>query len=166
MKTNLPSNTAVRSFGSPQGEQRNRAVVVPRGGYFVCEAIIEDIAGRLGKPVEEIREVNMCTRENAVTPWEQPMEYYNVAGTSMVAVDMLWKKLKQDLAAAILGTWRLVDAKYAEREEACKAFNEKHRWRKRGISAVPLAYGHCYAYAAGTGALVNIFGHWVSSCRQ
>ena len=34
---------------------------------------------RLGKPVEEIRELNMCTRENAVTPWGQPMEYYNVA---------------------------------------------------------------------------------------
>lgn len=124
MKTNVPSNTAVRSFGSPQG-------------YFICEAIIEDIAGRLGKPVEVIRELNMCTRENAVTPWGQPMEYYNV--------DMLWKKLKQD-------------AKFQEREEACNVFNEKHRWRKRGISAVPLAYGHCYAYAAGTGALVNIFG--------
>lgn len=25
------------------------------------------------------------------------------------------------------------DAKFSEREEACKAFNEKHRWRKRGI---------------------------------
>ena len=33
---------------------------------------------RLGKPSEEIRELNMCTRENAVTPWGQPMEYYNV----------------------------------------------------------------------------------------
>lgn len=27
------------------------------------------------------------------------------------------------------------------------------------VGAVPLAYGHCYAYAAGTGALVNIHGH-------
>lgn len=124
MKTNLPSNTAVRSFGSPQGN-------------FVCEAIIEDVAGRLGKPVEEIREINMCTRENAVTPWGQPMEYYNA--------DMLWKKLKQD-------------ASFVEREKQCEAFNAQHRWRKRGISAVPLAYGHCYAYAAGTGALVNIHG--------
>ncbi|CAE7229808.1 Aox4 [Symbiodinium natans] len=128
MKTNTPSNTAVRSFGSPQG-------------YFVCEAIIEDIAGRLGKVVEEIREINMCTKQNAVTPWGQPMEYYNDA----TSVDTLWKKLKQD-------------AKYEERAKTCEEFNKANRWRKRAISAVPLAYGHCYAYAAGTGALVNIHG--------
>eukprot|EP00913_Durusdinium_trenchii_P035056 g32793.t1 len=140
MKTNLPSNTAVRSFGSPQGN-------------FVCEAIIEDVAGRLGKPVEEIREINMCTRENAVTPWGQPMEYYNA--------DMLWKKLKQDALPVILASSRLAqDASFVEREKQCEAFNAQHRWRKRGISAVPLAYGHCYAYAAGTGALVNIHGNW------
>lgn len=124
MKTNTPSNTAVRSFGSPQG-------------YFVCEAIMEDIAGRLGKVPEEIREINMCTKQNAVTPWGQPMEFYNV--------DTLWNKLKQD-------------AKYEERAKSCEEFNKTNRWRKRAISAVPLAYGHCYAYAAGTGALVNIHG--------
>ncbi|CAE7536160.1 XDH, partial [Symbiodinium sp. CCMP2456] len=124
MKTNTPSNTAVRSFGSPQG-------------YFICEAIMEDIAGRLGKVPEEIREINMCTKQNAVTPWGQPMEFYNV--------DTLWNKLKQD-------------AKYEERAKSCEEFNKTNRWRKRAISAVPLAYGHCYAYAAGTGALVNIHG--------
>ena len=31
-------------------------------------------------------------------------------------------------------------------------------WKLLRQGAVPLAYGHCYAYAAGTGALVNIFG--------
>lgn len=73
MKTNLPSNTAVRSFGSPQG-------------YFICETIIEEIAGRLKKPVEAVREINMCTKENAVTPWGQPMEFYNASWSSSIGL--------------------------------------------------------------------------------
>lgn len=52
---------------------------------------------RLGKPSEEIRELNMCTRENAVTPWGQPMEYYNVTRknyriVSFIVQVFLWRK--------------------------------------------------------------------------
>ena len=39
----------------------------------------------------------------------------------------------------LLQIWPGQDAKFQEREEACKAFNEKHRWRKRGISILALA---------------------------
>ena len=35
--------------------------------------------------------------------------------------------------------WPGQDAKFQEREEACKAFNEKHRWRKRGISILAVS---------------------------
>jgi len=124
MKLNLPSNTAVRSFGNPQA-------------FFITETIVERVAAALGKPVEEIREKNMLTKSNAITPWGQQMEFYNA--------DMLWNKLKND-------------ARYTERQQDIEKFNREHRWRKRGISLVPLVYGHAYVYAAGSGALVNING--------
>jgi len=124
MRTNLPSNSAVRSFGNPQG-------------YFTTETIIEHIASTLGKPAEEIRERNMLTKANAMTPEKQEMEFFNA--------DMLYAKVK-------------ADSRYTERAAAVEEFNRANRWRKRGISAVPLRYGHSYVYAAGSGALVNING--------
>lgn len=42
-KTNLPSNTAFRGFGGPQG-------------MFAGEHIIRDVAKAVGKPFEEIGE--------------------------------------------------------------------------------------------------------------
>lgn len=124
MKLNLPSNTAVRSFGNPQA-------------MFITETIIEDVATALGKTAEEVRENNMLTKDTAVTPWKQTMDFFNA--------DMLYEKVK-------------ADAGYAARTQAVKGFNLENRWRKRGISVVPLCYGHSYVYAAGTGALVNIHG--------
>jgi len=122
MKTNLPSNTAVRSFGNPQG-------------MFITETIIEDVATALGKPAEEIRTKNMLTKSNAITPWKQSMDFYNA--------DALFEKVRSD-------------ARFAQRSEEVERFNAESRWRKRGISMVPLCYGHSYVYAAGTGALVNV----------
>merc|ERR1719502_2015598 len=81
--------------------------------------------------------INMCKKDNAVTPWGQPMEYYNV--------DSMVSKMMRD-------------ADYDRRSNAVEAFNREHRWRKRGITWVPLCYGHSYVYAAGSGALVNIYG--------
>lgn len=40
-KTNLPSNTAFRGFGGPQG-------------MFFAENVIRDVADAVGKPVEEV----------------------------------------------------------------------------------------------------------------
>jgi len=122
MRTNLPSSTAVRSFGNPQA-------------MFMTETILEDVAAALGKTPEFVREQNMLSRENAVTPWKQSMDFYNA--------DALYAKAK-------------ADSGFVEREAAVERFNAQSRWRKRGISVVPLCYGHSYVYAAGTGALVNI----------
>jgi len=124
MKTNTPTNTAVRSFGNPQG-------------YFVTEAIIEHIAGLVGHSPEEVRERNMLRGSNPLTPWKQAMDFYNA--------DMLYQRVKND-------------AKYALRSQEIEAFNKENRWRKRGISMVPLCYGHSYIYAAGSGAIVNVHG--------
>ncbi|CAH0702363.1 unnamed protein product [Spodoptera exigua] len=59
-KTNLPSNTAFRGFGGPQG-------------MFGAENIIEDIAFKLGKSSDEIRRINLY-KENSITHYNQSLE--------------------------------------------------------------------------------------------
>jgi xanthine dehydrogenase/oxidase len=122
MKTNLPTNTAVRSFGNPQA-------------MFVTETMLEHVASALGKPVEAIREANMLSGPDPVCPWGQKMEGY--------ISDKLYTKVKDK-------------ADFKAREAAIVEFNSVNTWRKRGISAVPIVYGHAYVYASGTSALVNV----------
>lgn len=58
--TNLPSNTAYRGFGGPQG-------------MVIAEMIIDRIAANLGKLPEEIRELNFY-KEGDLTPYGQPLD--------------------------------------------------------------------------------------------
>jgi len=111
---------------------------------FVTETILEKVAAAVGKSVEEVREINMMKKEDAACPWGQPL-------VDFLAPE-LWAKMK-------------VDCKFEERSRAVEAFNREHRWRKRGISMVPLIYGLSYVYTSGTGALVNIHGGWLGSGR-
>ncbi|XP_064072025.1 xanthine dehydrogenase-like [Vanessa tameamea] len=60
-KTNLPSNTAFRGFGGPQG-------------MFGAENMIWDIANKLNKPSEEIRRINLYT-ENLTTHYGQVLTH-------------------------------------------------------------------------------------------
>lgn len=60
-KTNLPSNTAFRGFGGPQG-------------MFGAESMIQDIAFKLGKTPEEIRVINLY-QENLTTHYHQVLEH-------------------------------------------------------------------------------------------
>ncbi|MEE2744574.1 MAG: molybdopterin cofactor-binding domain-containing protein [Bdellovibrionota bacterium] len=62
-KTNLPSNTAFRGFGGPQGT-------------MTIESIIEDIAFELGKDPAEIRKINLYGKEeNNVTHYGQVIDH-------------------------------------------------------------------------------------------
>ncbi|XP_022116184.2 xanthine dehydrogenase [Pieris rapae] len=60
-KTNLPSNTAFRGFGGPQG-------------MFGAECMISDIAYRLGKCPDDIRRINLY-QENHITHYQQTLTY-------------------------------------------------------------------------------------------
>lgn len=60
-KTNLPSNTAFRGFGGPQG-------------MFGAENMIWDIANTLNKTSEEIRNINLY-RENMTTHYGQVLSH-------------------------------------------------------------------------------------------
>ncbi|XP_051780208.1 xanthine dehydrogenase/oxidase isoform X1 [Erpetoichthys calabaricus] len=56
-KTNLPSNTAFRGFGGPQG-------------MITSECWINDVASVCGLPAEEVRRKHMC-KEGDITPFNQ-----------------------------------------------------------------------------------------------
>lgn len=60
-RTNLPSNTAFRGFGGPQG-------------MFAAENMVHDIAYKLGKSPIEISRLNLYT-ENLSTHYGQVLEH-------------------------------------------------------------------------------------------
>ncbi|GMH11487.1 hypothetical protein Nepgr_013328 [Nepenthes gracilis] len=70
--TNMPSNTAFRGFGGPQG-------------MIITENWIQRIAMELKKSPEEIREMNF-QREGSVLHYGQKLEHYTLP--------QLWKELK------------------------------------------------------------------------
>jgi xanthine dehydrogenase/oxidase len=59
-KTNLPSNTAFRGFGGPQG-------------LMIAEQYITHVAEYLGKSVDEIRWINLY-EEGQITHFSMPLE--------------------------------------------------------------------------------------------
>jgi len=59
-RTNLPSNTAFRGFGGPQG-------------IVSAETYVEHVARAMGKPAEEIREKNLYASRGAVTHYRQEL---------------------------------------------------------------------------------------------
>lgn len=63
-QTNLPSNTAFRGFGGPQG-------------MMVAEDWISGIALKLGKTAEEVRELNLYS-EGDQTPYNQVLEQFTL----------------------------------------------------------------------------------------
>ncbi|XP_038551164.1 xanthine dehydrogenase/oxidase-like, partial [Micropterus salmoides] len=62
--TNLPSNTAFRGFGGPQG-------------MMIAESWITDVAQSLGRPAEEVRRLNLYV-EGESTPFNQILEQFTV----------------------------------------------------------------------------------------
>ncbi|XP_062863680.1 xanthine dehydrogenase/oxidase isoform X2 [Trichomycterus rosablanca] len=63
-KTNLPSNTAFRGFGGPQG-------------MMVAESWISDLALSCGLPAEEVRMINLY-KQGENTPFNQCLEQFTV----------------------------------------------------------------------------------------
>ncbi|XP_078117513.1 xanthine dehydrogenase/oxidase-like [Sander vitreus] len=59
-RTNLPSNTAFRGFGGPQG-------------MMVTESWVTDVAQSLGRPAEEVRRLNLYV-EGESTPYNQMLD--------------------------------------------------------------------------------------------
>jgi xanthine dehydrogenase/oxidase len=123
-KTNTMSNTAFRGFGGPQG-------------MFIAETYMEEVADRLGMPVEKFREINFYkplekTHFNQeITDWHVPLMYKQV----------------QD------------ESDYEMRREIVRRFNDTSKWRKRGLAIIPTKFGISFTalFLNQAGALVHIY---------
>ncbi|CAG9938791.1 unnamed protein product [Clonostachys rosea f. rosea IK726] len=123
-KTNTMSNTAFRGFGGPQG-------------MFIAETWMEEVADRLGMPVERLREINFYKDDESthfnqkLTDWFVPLMYQQV----------------QD------------ESQYNQRREAIAKFNESNKWRQRGLALIPTKFGISFTalFLNQAGALVHIY---------
>uniref|UniRef100_W5K6P2 Aldehyde oxidase 5 n=1 Tax=Astyanax mexicanus TaxID=7994 RepID=W5K6P2_ASTMX len=121
-RTFLPSYTAFRGFGGPQG-------------LTMIESVLHEVAAKCGLPV---REMNMYQSEDSYTHHKQLFS----------PKDMLrcWSEC-------------LEKSDYEQRLLAVQQFNSTNRWRKRGMSIVPMKFGIGFSkgfYNQGA-ALVNIY---------
>ncbi len=128
-RTNITTRTAFRSFGIIQCR-------------LIAEEAIEHIAHQLNIRPEVVRERNFykdaTQTEYEYTPYGQPLKYCRV------------KQVWEDLKISSNFDARLIDV---------EAYNKKNRWRKRGISMIPIKYGISYTYRPMNqgGAYVVVF---------
>ncbi|KAF7815428.1 indole-3-acetaldehyde oxidase-like [Senna tora] len=91
-------------------------------GSFIAEAIIEHVASELSMDVDSIRNINLHTYASLCT------FYGDSSGEAIdYTLPSLWNKLA-------------LSARYEERSEMVKEFNNINIWRKRGISKLPIMF--------------------------
>ncbi|KAJ1674807.1 hypothetical protein EV182_002521, partial [Spiromyces aspiralis] len=123
-KTHTQSNTAFRGFGGPQG-------------MILMEQCLEEIADRLGIPVEVVRERNFY-REGQHTPFHQTVGDWHIP--------RMWKQIQESSG-------------FTARKQAINEFNARSRYRKRGISILPTKFGISFGakFMNQAGALVHVY---------
>ena len=127
-RTNRITRTAMRSFGVIQCS-------------LITEDAIEQAAHALGMLPEDLRLANMYADSDQdssqSTPYGQPLKY-------AIGRDV-WQQL-------------LTSSDFYARAEAVAEFNAQNRWRKRGISMIPIKYGISYTYLTGNqaGAVLTV----------
>ncbi|PSC76668.1 Xanthine dehydrogenase [Micractinium conductrix] len=123
-KTNQASHTAFRGYGGPQG-------------MVVAEQIIDRIAHEVGKPVEEIKALNMY-QEGDLAPFGQAL------------VGCQAQRCWDDVMAS---------SGYAARNASVEVYNKEHRFRKRGVAVTPTKFGISFTtkFLNQAGALVHVY---------
>lgn len=123
-KTNTVSNTAFRGFGGPQG-------------MFIAETYMEEVADRLGMPVEKLREINFYA-PNEKTHFNQELKDWYVP--------LMYQQVLQE-------------SSYASRRAAVSAYNASSKWKKRGLAIIPTKFGISFTaiFLNQAGALVHIY---------
>ena len=125
-KTNTVSNTAFRGFGGPQG-------------MVAIEAVMDDIARKLGKDPLDVRRANFYgTAERNVTPY------------GMVVEDNIIQRIADELEAS---------SDYRERRRRIREFNAASPLLRRGIALTPVKFGISFNATIynQAGALVHIY---------
>ena len=125
-RTNLPSNTAYRGFGGPQG-------------FIVTETVLNRAARHLGIDPVDIRRLN----------------YYGDAPRNI----MQYGAELKDFRIPRMTDGILKSARYAERKREIDAFNQTHRFVKRGIGFMPVKFGISFTNTMlnQAGALVLVY---------
>ena len=125
-KTNTQSHTAFRGFGGPQG-------------VIVIEAILGDIARRLGLDPLDVRLRNLYGVEDR-----------NVTHYQMKVEDNILQPLITQLER---------DCQYRQRREAIAAWNASSPVIKRGIAITPVKFGISFTatFFNQAGALVHVY---------
>lgn len=107
------TNTPSRSAMRAPGEVQ---------GSFIAEAVIEHVASTLSMEVDSVRNVNLHTKYSLDLFYEhsagEPLEY---------TIPLIWDKLA-------------VSSSFNPRTEMIKEFNRCNKWKKRGISRVPIVH--------------------------
>ncbi|XP_065844843.1 xanthine dehydrogenase/oxidase-like [Oscarella lobularis] len=86
---------------------------------FAMESIMEHVAKTLGKTPEEVRVINLY-QKGQITPYGQPLPYCSISS--------LWTQL-------------ITSSDFQTRSVAIQTFNKENRWKKKGLSVVPLKFG-------------------------
>jgi xanthine dehydrogenase large subunit len=136
-KTHLPSNTAFRGFGGPQG-------------IMSTENLIEEIAAYLKIDAATVRQANLYA-DLGNGPEESPMQPIRATTPygQVVRNNTLPRLIKQLRA----------ESQYDERRAAIAAFNQTSKTQLRGLALTPVKFGISFTkqHMNQANALVNIY---------
>ena len=106
-------------------------------GMFIAESFMEEVADHLKMPVEKLREINMY-KPLEPTHFNQELKDW--------FVPLMWKQLKEE-------------SEWERRKQEVAAFNEKSKWKKRGMALIPTKFGISFTalFLNQAGALVHIY---------
>ena len=140
-KTNTQSATAFRGFGGPQG-------------MFGIETIISEIASTLGKDPLDVRKLNLYQDPARSGQAETMTTQYGQVIEDWIG-DQVIDQLEEESA-------------YRERRRTIAYFNDKSRYRKRGLALVPLKFGISFTATMLNqgGALINVYMDGSVSCNH
>jgi xanthine dehydrogenase/oxidase len=115
-RTNMETRTAMRSFGFIQCS-------------LITEEAIEHLAHELGMLPEEVREANFY-RDATIDSWDETPYGQQLRDCR---IGQVWDDMKKK-------------SDFENRVNGVRDFNNRNRWRKRGLSMIPIKYGVSYTF--------------------
>jgi xanthine dehydrogenase/oxidase len=106
-------------------------------GMFICESMMSEVADKLNMSVDKFREMNLMY-EGDRTHFNQVLADYHVP----------------QMISAVRE-----EADFETRRAAVDAFNQRHRYKKRGLAMIPTKFGISFTaiFLNQAGALVHIY---------
>lgn len=106
-------------------------------GMFIAESYMAEVADRLGMPMEKLQEINMYKPDD-ITHFNQSLKDWHIP--------LMYQQV-------------LDESSYAARRAAADEFNDKHKWKKRGLAIIPTKFGISFTaiFLNQAGALVHIY---------